>query len=155
MALHGGQASAMEYSAGEDFGHDLHKIDRAALPPHRRVGGPSLRVLPIAPLGPAIFSSHHTSLPNARPVAVSSGRFPGRTPARRTDKAKFGALRRTTKSSLLVAGSPHPHSCGQAGFGRKVARDTQRATVAPPGHESLRGPNGSYGVEPVRKRLRA
>ncbi len=50
MAPQGGQASAREY-----FSRDLDKIDRAALPPLRRVGGPSLRVFPIAPLGPAIF----------------------------------------------------------------------------------------------------
>ena len=139
----------MEYSAREDFGHDLHKIDRAALPPHRRVGGPSLRVLAIAPLGPAIF---HLTTPFG-PTLV-----PSRSPrdARRQEDGQIVVGRTPAHDKIITLGCwLAPHSCGQAGFGRKVARDTQSETVAPTGHKSLPGPNGSYGVEPVRKRLPA
>ena len=100
MALRGGQASAMEYSAREDFGHDLHKIDRAALPPHRRVGGPSLRVLAIAPLGPAIF---HPTTPLCPTLA----------PSRSPRVACRGARRRggRTKRSSAQSGARQNHHC--------------------------------------------
>ena len=100
MALRGGQASAMEYSAREDFGHDLHKIDRAALTPRRRVGGPSLRVLPIAPLGPAIF---HLTTPFC----------PTLVPSRSPRGACRGARRRggRTKRSSARSGARQNHHC--------------------------------------------
>ncbi len=96
MALRGGQASAMEYSARENFGHDLHKIDRAALPPYRRDGGPSLRVSPIATLGPAIL---HLTTPFC-PTLV-----PSRSPR--------GARRRggRTKRSSAQSGARKNHHC--------------------------------------------
>ena len=137
----------------EYFSRDLDKIDRAALPPLRRVGGPSLRVFPIAPLGPAIFyliTALGPTLSRRDLLGAIAGAHAG------PEDGQIVVGRTPAHDKIITLGCwLAPHSCGQAGFGRKVARDTQSETVAPTGHKSLPGPNGSYGVEPVRKRLPA